>query len=339
MQLLIKISPTLEEISNDGVVGQDKISQYTRYLTLFISILQAIGMVKLIIIKDFEIHLLYYIIPILTLVTGSIILMWIGEQITEKGIGNGMSLIIFIGIISNLPTSIFSMFEKTRQGEIYGISLFMLVLIYIFIILFIIIIEKSRRNIMINYPSGYKKNSVYINNNNYLPLKINMAGVIPPIFASSLILLPTTIISWLFAKNIFLSKMLTYFAPGKFVYTLIFGFSIVFFCFFYTKLIFNSKEISKNLRKSGGFILGIRPGLQTSLYIDKIITKLTIIGSLYILLITLFPEFLILFFNISLHLNGISTLIVIIVLIDFITQIQILFISDKYKNLMKSSKL
>lgn len=343
IQLLSTVWSPLKNIKKDGKLGQKKISSYTRYLTVVLATFQAIGMSKFMIsMSSLEnIIFFHYFIVVLTLVTGTIFLMWLGEQITENGIGNGISLIIFAGIVSSIPRTIVSTLEKIRQGEIHVLSILVLLALFFIVVFFVVYMEMAQRKILVNYAKRQQGRRMYSAQSTYLPLKINMAGVIPPIFASSVILFPITLLQWFdfnYTNDFFSSlKLLLY--PGKPLYIAFFGCAIIFFCFFYNGLVFNPKDTADNLKKSGGFIAGIRPGDQTASYINNIITRLTLIGAIYLSIVSLLPEFMILFVNIPFYFGGTSLLIIVVVIMDFIAQIQTRLISSKYDNLIKRSKL
>lgn len=342
IQLLSSIWTPLKNIQKEGQAGKKKISTYTRLLTLILATIQAIAMSTFIInvslINNFSI--LHYLVIILSLVAGTLFLMWLGEQINEKGIGNGISLIIFTSIISNVPRSIATAMEKLRQGEISFLIMFLFIISLILIIILIIIIERSQRKIFINYPKKQQGRKIYAAQTNYLPFKINMASVLPPIFASSIILFPITVLKWInnSLELSFLDKIITLLAPGNILYIISFAILIIFFSFFYTNLIFNSIETADQLKKTGGFISGIRPGDQTSIYITKIINKLTYIGSIYLCIVCIIPELLVFFANIPFYFGGTSLLIIVVVIMDFISQIQSRLISHKYDDLLKKHK-
>lgn len=342
VQLLSFVWDPLKKLRKEGTLGKKKLSEYTRYFTVILSTVQAVVMSKFIInislIK--EVSLLNYLVVIITLVAGTLILMWLGEKINEKGIGNGISLIIFTSIVSNIPKTVGSTLEKLRQDEINIIYTTLFTLFLILTILVIIYVEKAQRQIQISYPKRQEGRKIYSAQSTYLPFKINMAGVIPPIFASSMILLPITIMQWLEPNinNNILYRIKTMIMPGSIFYIMAFGALIVFFSFFYNNLVFNPDETADNLKKSGGFIPGIRPGEQTSNHIKKIINKITFIGSLYLALVSLMPEILVAFTNIPFYFGGTSLLIVIVVIMDFISQVQTRMISYKYDNLIKKHK-
>lgn len=342
IQLLASTWLPLKKIQKEGGAGRRKISNYTRYLTVILAFVQAVAMSKFILHISFNnnLNLLHYSVVILTLVSGTLFLMWLGEQINEKGIGNGVSLIIFTSIVSNIPRSFASSMEKMRQGEVAIISMIIFAIVLIFIILLIVFIEKAQRRILVNYPKRQQGRRMYAAQSSYLPFKINMSGVIPPIFASSVILFPVTLLQWIDNSfNFpFLKTFIKMLMPGSLLYIILFGISIVFFSFFYTNLVFKSKDTADNLKKSGGFISGIRPGNQTSTYIDKIINKLTYLGAFYLSVIALIPEFFVYFSNIPFYFGGTSLLIIVVVIMDFISQVQGKLISSKYDNILKKHK-
>lgn len=339
IQLLTSVWPPLEQLKKEGQTGRRKITQYTRYGTLLIATVQAIGMSQF--LADHNAGLIYYFIVVITLVTGTMFLMWLGEQITERGVGNGISLIIFAGIVAGLPGAVFNTLEKVRQGELQPISLILLCLMIISIIAFVVFVERGQRRITVNYARRQQGRQVYAASKSHLPLKLNMAGVIPPIFASTLIILPATLSNW-FGKTLHFSLLTDIslaLSAGQPLYIISFAGLIIFFCFFYTALIFNSKDTADNLKKSGGFITGVRPGEQTSQYIDKIMTRLTVVGSLYITVVSLLPEFLVLGWQVPFYFGGTSLLIIVVVVMDFMAQVQAHLISHQYESLIKKSNL
>lgn len=342
IQLLSMAWPPLEQLKKEGHIGRRKLSQYTRYLALVLAAFQSIGMAKFMAATSLNPNFIYYITVCVTLVTGTMFLMWLGEQITERGIGNGVSLIIFAGIVANLPNSIVNTLERVRQGELHGLGLIGLLFMLVLVIAFVVFIERGQRLITVNYASKQQQGKQgYITQKSHLPLKINMAGVIPPIFASSIILFPVTISQW-FGKSSsieFLTKLSAALSPGQPLYVLLFGVAIVFFAFFYTALVFNPKETADNLKKSGAFIAGIRPGEQTAVYIDDLMSKLTIMGAIYIALVSLMPEFLVLFLKVPFYFGGTSLLIIVVVVMDFMSQIQSHIMSHQYEGLMRKAKL
>jgi preprotein translocase subunit SecY len=341
IQLLSVVWPPLEQLKKEGHTGRRKISQYTRYLTLCLALFQAIGMARFMAASSIDPGIMYYFIVAITLVTGTMFLMWLGEQITERGIGNGTSLIIFAGIVANLPTSIANTLEKVRQGDMHVLGLIMLLVMLVLIIGFVAFVERGQRRITVNYAKRQQGRKVYAGQKSHLPLKLNMAGVIPPIFASSIILFPATLTQWFGRSSdiTWLTRISSALSPGQPIYICLFAVAIIFFCFFYTALVFNPKETADNLKKSGGFLPGIRPGEQTAAYIDKVMTRLTIIGAIYITGVSLLPEFLVYFMNVPFYFGGTSLLIIVVVVMDFIAQVQAHLMSHQYEGLLKKSKL
>ncbi|QCI22932.1 preprotein translocase subunit SecY [Buchnera aphidicola] len=345
VQLLTLVYPTLSEMKKEGESGRHKINQYTRYATLILALVQSIGIattlpnivgIRTIIINvDFY----FYLIAIISLVTGTMFLMWLGELITEYGIGNGISIIIFIGIIAGLPSAIGNTIEKTRQGDLHFL-LFLFILLLIFLVIFLVVfIERGQRKITVHYAQRQQGRRIYAAQSTHLPLKLNMSGVIPAIFASSVVLFPATIISWCKVSSQWLKTISFYLQPNQPLYLIIYISAIVFFCFFYTGLVFNPRETADNLKKSGAFISGIRPGEQTAKYINKIMLRLTLFGALYITFICLIPEFMRSAMNVPFHFGGTSLLIVVVVIMDFIIQIQTLIISNQYESMLKKANL
>ncbi len=343
IQLLTVVWPVLEQLKKEGQTGRRKISQYTRYATLLLALIQAVGMARYLAYSGIALEpdLIYYFTVTLTLVTGTMFLMWLGEQITERGVGNGISLIIFAGIVAGLPDAIFNTLEKVSQGEMQPIALILLCVMLVVIIGFVVFIERGQRRITVNYAQRQQGRKMYAAQKSHLPLKLNMAGVIPPIFASSLILFPATVSQW-FGQTPgmeWLSSIGLALSPGQPAYIALFAAGIIFFCFFYTALVFNPKETAENLKKSGGYIPGIRPGDQTAHYIDKVMTRLTIIGSLYITVVALLPEFLVLGWKVPFYFGGTSLLIIVVVVMDFMAQVQAHLMSHQYESLMKKANL
>jgi len=348
MQLMTVVIPSMEQMKKDGEVGRRKISQFTRYGTVVLATFQAIG-ISLALQNQTAGGLSVVLNPgvgfvaitTITLVTGTIFLMWLGEQVTERGIGNGISMIIFAGIASGLPKAIGSTFELVRTGEMSSPFIVVLFLLSISVTMLVVFVERGQRRIVINYPKRQEGRKMYAGQSSFLPLKLNMAGVIPPIFASSIILFPATIAGWFGKSEGFgwLQDIATLLSPGQPVYVLFYALAIVFFCFFYTALVFNSKETAENLKKSGAFLPGIRPGAQTSAYIDKVMTRLTLIGAFYITLVCLLPEFLIVYWNVPFYFGGTSLLIIVVVVMDFISQMQTHIMSQQYEGLMKKANL
>lgn len=348
MQLMTVVIPSMEQMKKDGELGRRKISQFTRYGTVILATFQAIG-ISLALQNQtagglsvvLSPGLSFVAITTITLVTGTIFLMWLGEQVTERGIGNGISMIIFAGIVSGLPKAIGGTFELVRTGEMSSAFIVLLFLISISVTMLVVFVERGQRRIVINYPKRQQGRKLYAGQSSFLPLKLNMAGVIPPIFASSIILFPATIAGWFGQSEGFgwLQDIAILLSPGQPVYVIFYALSIIFFCFFYTALVFNSKETAENLKKSGAFLPGIRPGVQTSVYIDKVMTRLTLIGAFYITLVCLLPEFLIVYWNVPFYFGGTSLLIIVVVVMDFISQMQTHIMSQQYEGLMKKANL
>lgn len=343
MQLMTVVSPRLEQLKKEGETGRRKIAQYTRYGTLLLAIFQAYGMSRVLAgSAAMNAGVFFYLTTTVTLVTGTMFLMWLGEKITERGIGNGISLIIFAGIVSGLPGAIGNTFEQVRQGLMQPIALVFLIFVMLCIVGFIVFVERGQRRITVNYAKRQQGNKMYAAQQSHLPLKINMAGVIPPIFASSLILFPATLGQW-FAKadsgNNVLANIAMALQPGQLPYILLFLTGIIFFCFFYTALVFNPRETADNLKRSGAFVPGIRPGEQTANYIDKVMTRLTLVGALYIAGIAIMPELLVYKWQVPFYFGGTSLLIVVVVIMDFISQVQAHLMSQQYEALLKKANI
>lgn len=343
IQLLTAVVPALEEIKKEGEAGQRKINQYTRYGTLFLAFFQAIGVSKMLAAQGIALNptISFYLIAAITLTTGTMFLMWLGEQITEKGIGNGISLIIFSGIVSGLPSAIGRTLEQVRQGQMQIITLLLVVVMILLITGFVVFIERAQRRITINYAKRQQGNKMYAAQSTHLPLKINMAGVIPPIFASSIILFPATVASWFGNSGSYswLNTLALWLQPGQPLYLLIFVIAVVFFCFFYTAVVFNPRDTADNLKRSGAFIPGIRPGEQTARYIDTVMTRLTLVGAGYITLVSLLPQFMITAASVPFYFGGTSLLIIVVVIMDFIAQVQSQLMSLQYESLFKKSNM
>ncbi|WP_114418030.1 preprotein translocase subunit SecY [Marinospirillum perlucidum] len=347
MQLLTAVTPKLEALKKEGEAGRRKINQYTRYGTVALAFLQAIGMSVglagqsgVVYMADFG----FYFVAVTTLVSGAVFLMWLGEQITERGIGNGISLLIFSGIVAGLPGAIGSSLEIARsEGSWNLIPLLVIGVLGIATIAFVVFMERGQRRITVNYAKRQVGNQMYAAQSNHLPLKVNMAGVIPPIFASSILLFPASLGQWFgSAEGMGLMQDLAQLlSPGAPLYILLFALSVVFFCFFYTALMFNPKEIAENLKKSGAFLPGIRPGEQTAKYIDGVVTRLTLFGALYITAVSLMPQFLQVAWDIPFYVGGTSLLIVVVVVMDFMAQLQSHLMSHQYQNqsLLKKANL
>ncbi len=343
IQLLSTIWEPMMRIKKEGDFGKKRLAEYTRFLTVVLSALQAIAMSNLMLNIGFSgnFYFLHYLVVVISLISGTIFLMWLGELINENGIGNGISLIIFTSIVSNLPRTSVSILEKVRQGELNIFSVICFLCILLFVVFLIIFVERAQKKLLVNYPKRQHGRKVFAAQTTYLPFKINMAGVIPPIFASSVILFPITLIQWVDPKssNFFLNYIRYLITPGKIPYLFLFSALIMFFCFFYTSLVFTSSETAENLKKSGGFISGIRPGNNTALYIDKVVKRLTFLGALYLTFVSLLPELLVAFLNVPFYFGGTSLLIVIVVIMDFISQVQSKMISYKYDGLIKKYKI
>ncbi len=342
MQLMTVAVPALEQLKKEGEAGRRKITQYTRYGTLVLAFFQALGMAIALesqagIVLDPG--LMFRFVTITTLVTGTIFLMWLGEQITERGIGNGISLIIFAGIVAGLPTAIGGLFELVRTGAMHPFTSLVICILVVLVTAFVVFVERGQRKILVNYAKRQVGNKVYGGQSSHLPLKLNMAGVIPPIFASSIILFPATLGQWFGASEgwTWLRDITSTLAPGQPIYVFLYALAIVFFCFFYTALVFNAKDTADNLKKSGAFVPGIRPGDQTARYIDKILTRLTLVGAVYITLVCLLPEFLILRWNVPFYFGGTSLLIIVVVTMDFMNQVQSHVMSHQYESLLKKA--
>lgn len=343
IQLMTVVSPKLEQLKKEGDSGRRKISQYTRYGTLGLATFQAFGMAKFLASSGTAYYagVGFYLTTVVTLVTGTMFLMWLGERITERGVGNGISLIIFAGIVSGLPNAISNTFEQVRQGLMNPIALIMLIAILLLVTAFVVFVERGQRRITVNYAKRQIGNKIYAGQKSHLPLKINMAGVIPPIFASSLILFPATISQWFSQdKSVgWLSDISMALSPGQPLYILLFGGMILFFSFFYTALVFNPRETADNLKRSGALIPGLRPGEQTANFIDKVMTRLTLVGGLYIMAVSLLPEFLILAWQVPFNFGGTSLLIIVVVVMDFIAQVQAHLMSQQYESLLKKNHI
>lgn len=349
IQLLTKVHPKLEQLSKEGAAGRRKITQYTRWFTLLLATFQAFGVARYMMgdtggLVTMANPYAFYFSTVVTLVTGTMFLMWLGEQVTERGIGNGISMIIFAGIVSGIPAAIANTLEQVGSGaKTYGF-VFLLVGMMVLVIMFVVFMERAQRRITVNYAKRQQGRKLYAAQSQNLPLKINMAGVIPPIFASSLILFPATLVQFIGASGeggiwggfANISQLLQ---PGQPLYILVYALLIIFFCFFYTALMFNPKETADNLKRSGAFIPGIRPGEQTARYIDTILGRLTFVGAMYITIVCLLPEFLILYGDAQFYFGGTSLLIIVVVVMDFMAQMQSHLMSHQYEGLMKKANL
>ena len=341
IQLLTGVSEYFKNLKSQGETGRQKITQITRYGTVLLATIQGYGLaVGLESSANLVINpgAFFKVATVTTIVAGTIFLMWLGEQITQRGIGNGISLIIFSGIVAEIPRALVSTFELGRTGAISTLMILAIFILLVLTIIFIVFMERALRKILINYPKRQMGNKIYGGDSSFLPLKINSAGVIPAIFASALLLLPVTFSNFNVSENEILLNISSYFSQGQPLYMLLYASGIIFFTFFYTSLVFNPNETAENLRKYGGFIPGIRPGESTATYIDTILTRLTTIGAIYLTLVCLMPEFLIANYPIPFYLGGTSILIVVVVAIDTVTQIQTRLMSSQYEQLIKKTK-
>lgn len=347
MQLATAMSKNLEELKKEGEVGRMKINQYTRYLTVLLATVQAYGLaVGLESMQGqggsavINPGLFFRISTVITIVGGTVFLMWLGEQITSRGVGNGISLIIFAGIVAELPRAIASTLELTRQGTFSGVELFMLVAMIVSVIALIVFVERAQRRVVVQYPKRQVGNQMAQGQTNHIPLKLNTSGVIPPIFASSLLLLPLTVVGFIGAGGSdFWSDVTRYLQHGQPVYMILYGLLIGFFSFFYTAIVFNPEENAETLRKYGGFVPGIRPGRNTADYLDYVLTRISVVGAIYLIFICLLPEFMISKYNMPFYFGGTSLLIVVSVTMDTIAQIHSHLIAHQYEGLVKKTKL
>ncbi len=343
MQLLTAVSPQLEQLKKEGEAGRRKISQYTRYGTLGLATLQSLGMAMALQTQGVTLTVGFtWLFPaVVTLTTGTMFLMWLGEQVTERGIGNGISMIIFAGIVAGLPAAIGQSLEATRQGELNVAVLLMLAIVAVLVVFFVVWMERAQRRITINYAKRQQGKKVFAAQQSHLPLKINMAGVIPPIFATSILLFPASIGQWFGESDsmAWMQEVALALGPGQPLYLLLFALLIIFFCYFYTAIMFNPKDVADNLKKSGAFVPGIRPGEQTAKYIDGVLGRLTLVGAIYITLVCLLPQGLQAFGNVPFYLGGTSLLIVVVVVMDFMAQVQSHLMSKQYESLMKKANL
>ena len=342
MQLLTVVSPQMEQLKKEGEAGRRTITKYTRYGTVFLATFQALGIA--IALENqaglvLDPGLMFRFTAVITLVSGTMFLMWLGEQITERGIGNGISIIIFAGIVAGLPRAVSGTLELVSTGAMHPITVLVIIAAVILVTAFVVFVERGQRKITVNYAKRQVGRKVFGGQTSHLPLKLNMAGVIPPIFASSIILFPATMAGWFGSSEHFswLKDIGSTLSPGQPLYIMFFATAIIFFCFFYTALVFNPKETADNLKKSGAFVPGIRPGEQTAKYIDRIMARLTLAGALYITAVCLLPEFLILKFNVPFYFGGTSLLIIVVVTMDFMTQVQSHLMSHQYEGLLKKA--
>ena len=342
MQLMTYVVPTFEQMKKEGEAGRRKITQYTRYGTVGLALFQSFGIAValeasqgLVISPGWGFRLT----AVVSLTAGTMFLMWLGEQITERGLGNGISIIIFSGIAAGLPNAIGGLFELVRTGAMSIIVSLFIIALVIAVTYIVVFVERGQRKILVNYAKRQVGNKVYGGQSSHLPLKLNMSGVIPPIFASSIILLPATVVGWFATGDSlrWLKDIASLLSPGQPIYVMLYAAAIVFFCFFYTALVFNSRETADNLKKSGAFIPGIRPGEQTARHIDKILSRLTLVGAVYITLVCLLPEFLVLKYNVPFYFGGTSLLIIVVVTMDFWAQVQSYVMSQQYESLLKKA--
>jgi preprotein translocase subunit SecY len=342
MQMMGYVVPALEALKKEGESGRRKITQYTRYGTLVLATFQAFGaalalegVAGLVVSPGFG----FRMTVVVSLVAGTMFLMWLGEQITERGLGNGISILIFAGIVAGLPSAIGSLFELIRTGAMSIPVAILIMGLVVGVTYAVVYVERGQRKILVNYAKRQVGNKVVAGQSSHLPLKLNMAGVIPPIFASSIIILPSTVVSWFATGDSlrWLKDVAAALAPGQPPYVMLYAAAIVFFCFFYTALVFNSRETADNLKKSGAFIPGIRPGDQTAKYIDKILARLTLAGAVYITLVCLLPEFLVLEYKVPFYFGGTSLLIIVVVTMDFWAQVQSYVMSQQYESLLKKA--
>jgi preprotein translocase subunit SecY len=349
IQLMTVVWPKMEQLKKEGEAGRRKLSQYTRYFTVVLALFQALGVALALqrqqvggVSVVIDPGPAFVLTAVITLVTGTLFLMWLGEQVTERGIGNGISIIIFSGIVAGLPRAVGGSLELARTGELQPLTVLFLFALVVVVTGLVVFVERGQRRITVNYAKRQQGRQVYAAQTSHLPLKINMAGVIPPIFASSIILFPATLAGW-FANNgggmSWLQSLTAALSPGQPVYVLIYATAIIFFCFFYTALVFNPKDTAENLKKSGAFVPGIRPGEQTAKYVDTVMTRLTLVGAVYVTLVCLLPEFLIVNLNVPFYFGGTSLLIVVVVVMDFIAQLQAHLMSHQYEGLMKKANL
>jgi preprotein translocase subunit SecY len=342
MQMMTYVLPSLEALRKEGEAGRRKITQYTRYGTVVLALVQAYG-IAIALQSQQGLVLnpgpMFMFVTVVALLTGTMFMMWLGEQITERGLGNGISILIFAGIVAGLPTAIGGLFSLVNTGAIHPLAAIFIVALIVLVTAFVVFVERGQRKILVNYAKRQVGNKIYGGQSSHLPLKLNMSGVIPPIFASSIILFPATLASWFTTGDAtrWIRDLAAALSPGQPLYMLLYAAMIVFFCFFYTALVFNSKETADNLKKSGAFVPGIRPGDQTARYIDKILMRLTLAGAVYITFVCLVPEFLHLRWNVPFYFGGTSLLIVVVVTMDFMAQVQAFMMTHQYESLLKKT--
>ena len=342
MQLMTAVVPQLDQLRKEGEAGRRKITQYTRYGTVFLALFQATGISIALESQPnlvLEPGLMFRLTAVTSLVTGTMFLMWLGEQVTERGLGNGISIIIFAGIAAGLPSAIAGTLELVRTGAMHPLTALFIAAGVVVVTAFVCFVERGQRKILVNYAKRQVGNRLYGGQSSHLPFKLNMSGVIPPIFASSLILFPATLLSWFGASEgmVWLKDLAGTLSPGQPIYVLLYAGLIVFFCFFYTALQYNPKETADNLKKSGAFVPGIRPGDQTARYLEKILTRLTLAGAVYVTLVCLLPEFLILKWNVPFYFGGTSLLIIVVVTMDFMAQVQAYIMTHQYESLLRKA--
>jgi preprotein translocase subunit SecY len=342
MQLMTTVSPQLEQLRKEGETGRRKITQYTRYGTLFLALFQATGISIALESQSglvLEPGLMFRITAVTTLVTGTMFLMWLGEQITERGLGNGISIIIFAGIAAGLPNAIAGTLELVRTGSMHPLTALFIAMAVLAVTTVVCFVERGQRKILVNYAKRQVGNRIYGGQSSHLPFKLNMSGVIPPIFASSLILFPATALNWFGSSEglVWLRDIAGTLSPGQPIYVMLYAALIIFFCFFYTALQYNPKETADNLKKSGAFVPGIRPGDQTARYLEKILTRLTLGGALYVAAVCLLPEFLILRWGVPFYFGGTSLLIIVVVTMDFMAQVQAYIMTHQYESLLRKA--
>ena len=342
MQLLTVVTPQLEALKKEGEAGRRKITQYTRYGTVGLALFQALGIAVALESQQglvLEPGLAFRLTTVITLVTGTMFVMWLGEQITERGLGNGISIIIFAGIAAGLPNAIGGLFELVRTGAMSAFAVLVICALVVLVTAFVVFVERGQRKVLINYAKRQVGNKIYGGQSQFLPMKLNMAGVIPPIFASSIILFPATLTSWFSSGDSmrWLKDIAGTLSPGQPIYIMLYATAILFFCFFYTPLMFTSREMADGLKKNGAFVPGIRPGEQTAKYLDKILMRLTLAGAIYMIAVCLLPEFMILRWQVPFYFGGTSLLIIVVVTMDFMSQVQSYIMSHQYEGLLKKA--